>query len=164
MRSSSARALALVAALAGFPAAASGVDGGKCSGTVSGDVTATFSCTALLGTQEGGQLAFSISIPGPIEGIPALVPGAFLVPGKATARTYTLDELGFGKASVAAEGGALYTAAKTSSQRGEVTLTIRSLKKSVKIPGAWDVHGTYRARLLRVGGGQKGEVVVDVKF
>ncbi len=154
--------MALLAATA-LPAVASGAEPG-CRGTLSGDVRATFPCTAILGTLESGQLVFSISIPGPVEGVPSLVPGAFQVPGKPVAGTFTLAELGYGKASVAAEGGGLYTAAKTSSQRGEVTLTFRTLRKSAQVPGAWDVHGTYRARLVRVGGGSSGEVVVDVTF
>jgi hypothetical protein len=136
----------------------------RCAGTLSGDVTATFACSVVVGTQSGGAAAFVINIPGPIEGVPSLVPGAFQLEGPVAAGTYTLSELGMGKASVAVEGGALYTATKTSSQRGEVTLTLASVKKSRKVPGGLDVRGTYRARLLPVGGGQRGEVVVDVRF
>lgn len=136
----------------------------RCEGTLSGDVTAKFACSVVLGTQAGGDLAFVISIPGPLEGVPSLVPGAFELPAPAKKGTFTLNELGMGKASVAKEGGALYTATKTSSQRGEVTLTLTSVKRSAKIPGGYDVRGTYRAKLVPVGGGLTGEVVVDVKF
>ena len=69
-----------------------------------------------------------------------------------------------GKASVAAEGGVLYTAAKTSGRRGEVTLTLTSLRASATIAGAFEVHGIYRARLVPVGAGKTGEVVVEVRF
>lgn len=136
----------------------------RCEGTLSGDVKARFACSVVLGTQPSGDRAFVISTPGPVEGIPSLVPGGFMFPLPVKPGTYTLAELGMGKASVAAEGGALYTATKTSSQRGEVTLTLRSVKQSVKIPGGFDVRGTYRARLVPVGGGRGGEVVVDVRF
>jgi hypothetical protein len=67
-------------------------------------------------------------------------------------------------ASVAAEGGTLYTATKTSSQRGEVTVTLRSATPDPARPGGFVVHGSYRARLLPAGGGKQGEVVVAVRF
>jgi hypothetical protein len=105
-----------------------------------------------------------ISTLGPVEGVPSLVPGSFMLPDAPRTGTYRLDDLGMGKASVALEGGTLYTAAKTSSRRGEVTLQLTSVTGSEKAPGAYDVHGTYRARLLPAGGGKTGEVVVDVKF
>jgi hypothetical protein len=158
-----ARALALsLAAIAAIPSSARG--GARCEGTLTGEIQAKFACTALLGTQQGGQLVFVVTVPGPVDGIPSLVPGAFQVPGAPRARTYTLADLGMGKASVAAEGGALYVASKTSGQRGEVTLRFTSLKKSKAIAGAYEVHGTYRARLVPAGGGKSGEVMVDVTF
>jgi hypothetical protein len=135
-----------------------------CRGKLSGSVTATFACTMVMGTGADGTVAFVISTPGPVEGIPAVVPGSFQVPGPAAGRTYTLDDLGFGRASVAAPGGVLYTATKTTGQRGEVTLTLRSVKKHASIPGGYEVHGRYRARLVPAGSGRTGEVIVDVEF
>jgi hypothetical protein len=154
---------AAVLALTG-PDGVSAAEPAKCEGTLSGDVKASFTCAVVLGTQAGGERAFVINLPGPVEGVPSLVPGAFQFPAAVRPGTYTLTELGMGKASVAVEGGALYTAAKTSSQRGEVTLKLSSVRKSAKVPGGFDVRGTYRARLIPVGGGQRGEIVVDVKF
>jgi hypothetical protein len=136
----------------------------RCQGTLSGDVKARFACSVVLGTQASGEHVFVISTPGPVEGIPSLVPGGFVFPLPVKPGTYGLAELGVGKASVAVEGGALYTATKTSGQRGDVTLTLRSVKQSPRIPGGFEVRGTYRARLVPVGGGRGGEVVVDVKF
>lgn len=154
---------AAVLAVAPFAAAAAGKPA-RCRGTLSGDVRGSFACSALLGTKEGGALAFVIAAPGPVEGVPSVVPGAFELPAPVAVRTYTLEDLGMGKASVAAEGGALYTAAKTSSRRGEVTLTLTSLRKSRSVAGAYEVHGSYRARLVPVGGGRTGDVVVEVRF
>lgn len=135
-----------------------------CEGTISGDAKGKFDCTAIIGTMRDGQLVFAISVPAAIEGFPSLVPGAFVLPGKAEPRSFSLDELGAGKAAVAVEKGLLYTATKTTGQRGEVALTLRSVERKLDIPGAYAVHGTYRARLLPAGGGRTGEVVVDVKF
>ena len=141
----------------------------ECQGTLSGDVKATFDCSVVVGTQASGEQVFVIRLPGPVDGIPSLVPGAFLLPGAAAKRTYTLDDLGMGKAAVAVENGALYTATKTSGQRGAVTLELRSVKKSESAPGVFVVHGTYRARLVPAGDrpvadGLAGEIIVDVKF
>lgn len=165
MTSSRAFLLTVVAALAGAaPHAASASRPPACEGTLSGEVKARFVCSIVFGTVAPGDHAFVISIPGPIEGIPSLVPGAFQFPAPVTPGTYTLADLGMGKASVAGEGGVLYTAAKTSSERGEVTLELRSVKRSQKVPGAFEVRGRYRARLLPVGAGRSGDVVVDVRF
>lgn len=163
MRRSRACARGLLALLALAPLAGLAREPAKCSGTVSGKVTATFACSAMVVTQDG-QPAFVLTTPEAVEGVPSVVPGSFLLPGEPAARTYTLDDLGYGKASVAAEGGALYTAAKTTGRRGEVALTFRSIAKSRTTPGVYDVHGSYRARLLRVGGASRDEVVLDVKF
>jgi hypothetical protein len=152
---------ALMLAASGAAAAAKAPG---CRGKLSGSVTAKFACSMTMGTGADGTIAFVISTPGPVPGIPALVPGSFQVPGPRPGRTYTLDELGLGRASVAAEGGALYTATKTTGQRGEVTLTLRSVKKHATIPGGYEVHGRYRARLVPAGGGRTGEVIVDVDF
>ena len=64
---------------------------------------------------------------------------------------------------IAAEGSALYTATRTTSQRGEVTLVLTSVRKG---PGGKGhvAHGTYRAKLVPVGAGKSGEVVIDVTF
>lgn len=158
-------AAVLVLVLAGPGAAAAAEKGrSRCEGTLSGDAKATFPCSVVLGTQAGGEHAFVISVPAPVEGIPSLVPGAFQLPAAPRPGTYTLAELGMGKAAVAVEGGALYTAAKTSSQRGEVTLALTSVRKRRNVPGGYDVRGAYRAKLVPVGGGKTGEIVVDVRF
>jgi hypothetical protein len=96
--------------------------------------------------------------------VAAYAPGAFRLPLPIRAGTWTLDDLGMGKASVAAEGGVLYTATKTTGQRGEVTLVLRSVKQDPRTKGAWIAHGTYRARLIPAGAGKQGEVVVEVSF
>ena len=101
---------------------------------------------------------------GPIPGVPSYVPGTFEITGLLRPGTYTLDQLGAGRASVAAENRTLYTATKTTGQRGEVTLVIESVEKDPARPGGRRIHGTYRARLLPAGGGKSGEVLVLVEF
>jgi hypothetical protein len=135
-----------------------------CEGTLSGAVTARFACTVVLATQPDGATYLVIHGNAPIEGVPSYAPGAFEIPGPVAERTYTLDTLGMGRASVAAEGGTLYMASKTSAQRGEVTLVLLRVIKDPAAPGTFVAHGTYRARLLPVGAGKPGEVVVDVRF
>ena len=135
-----------------------------CQGTISGAVRASFRCAASVALTETGRPVFEIRGLDRLENVPGYSPGAFELPEPLTARTYTLDDLGKGRASVAMEGGTLFTAAKTSSQRGEVTLVLKSLEKDPRAGGSFVAHGTYRARLLPAGGGKSGEVVVEVSF
>ncbi len=135
-----------------------------CEGRLSGKVSGTFACDVSLVEPGDGEATFVVQPRGPIPDVPAYAPGAFRMPLPVAAGTYTLDDLGMGKASVAAEGGVLYTATKTSGQRGEVTLVLRTVTPAPGAKGAWIVHGTYRARLIPAGAGKQGDVVVEVTF
>lgn len=136
----------------------------RCSGTLSGDVKGRFECEVRVTTNDGGRLVLEIVPRTIIDLVPSYVPGAFDVTGLLKPGIYTLDELGMGKASVAVDGGALYTAAKTSSQRGEVRLELTAVESPKGKSGSWTVHGKYRARLVPAGGGKSGEVVVEASF
>jgi hypothetical protein len=153
------RLLALALSVAAPPAAAEA----RCKASLSGAVKAEFECLVAV-TEIDGSGLFVLHAKDPVPGIPSVVPGAFLIALPVKAGTYTLDALGQGKASVAAEGGALYVASKTSSQRGEVALTLTKAEKDSRSKGAYVVHGSYRARLVPAGGGKQGEVVVEAKF
>ena len=155
-------ATALALAAAAFLARAA--DAPACHGTISGAVKGGFTCLAAIVPGDSGQRFFVITPKDVVEGVPTYQPGSFELPQPVAAGTYTLDNLGMGLASVAAESGTLYTAAKTSTRRGEVTLTIRSAKEDPSRAGAFTVHGTYRARLVPAGAGKTGEVVVEVSF
>jgi hypothetical protein len=127
-------------------------------------VTARFRCAVSLATHADGPLVFELRALDRLDGVPGYAPGAFEVPPPPAARTYTLDDLGMGRASVALEGGALFTAQKTSSARGEVTLVLARVEPDPAAAGAFVAHGSYRARLLPVGAGRGGEVLVEVSF
>jgi hypothetical protein len=135
----------------------------RCNGTLTGSVKAKFECTAVVVIQDGTSYLIINGVTA-IDGVPAYAPGSFEIPAPVQAKTYTLAELGQGLASVAAEGGTLYTASKTTGQRGEVTVTLKSVKADPKVKGAYVVHGTYRARLIPAGAGKTGEVIVEVKY
>jgi len=135
-----------------------------CRGKISGAVTAEFGCIADVVTTDAGTPIFTITPRDAIADVPVYKPGSFELPAAPAARTYTLEDLGMGLATLAAESGTLYTAAKTSGQRGEVTLTLRSAKRDPSQAGKWIVHGTYRARLLPAGAGKTGEIVFEVSF
>lgn len=157
--------LLVLAALAALPlAAAPKQPSAGCHGRVTGVVTAEFTCLADVTTSDAGVPVFTVTPRDQIAGAPVYKPGAFELPEAPAARTYTLDHLGMGMASLAVEGGALYTATKTSSQRGEVTLTLRSVKRDPSRPGAWIVHGSYRARLVPTTVDKTGEAVFEVSF
>lgn len=138
--------------------------GPACAGRLSGAVEGKFACLARVTTGQDGQVVFVITPTETIPDVPTYQPGSFLLPHRPEVKTYTLDGLGMGMASVAKEGGTLFTATRTSGRRGEVTLTLRSVAADPGEKGAWTVHGSYRARLLPAGGGKRGEVVVEVDF
>lgn len=133
-----------------------------CKGTISGRVTGAFECTVRVKVLDPLQIAFEIRPTAPVKDVPALAPGSFIIARPVRAITYTLDTLGPGRASVADDGTTLFTATKTSSQRGEVTLTLTSAAPGKD--GVEELHGTYRAKLIPAGGGKKGEVTVEVTF
>lgn len=133
-----------------------------CRGTLSGAVSASFDCVVHLRSPDDGAPVLEIETLGALDDVPGCVPGAFELPAPPAVGTYTLETLGAGRASVAAAGGTLYTATKTSSRRGEVSLALTGLGK--RADGSAAVHGTYRARLLPAGAGKQGEVVVEVSF
>jgi hypothetical protein len=165
MRTPLDRFLVLVAASGLFlPRPAAPADPLACAGRLAGAVQGTFGCEVRVTAGDEGKVTFTLAARDAIDGVPAYQPGSFELPGPPVARTYTLDDLGLGIASVAREGGALFTAARTSGRRGEVTLVLRSVKPAPGVPGAWIVHGTYRARLLPAGAGKTGDVTVDASF
>lgn len=153
-------ALSLLAVVAATPMARAGEP--ACRASLSGAVTASFTCVAQVREVDEATSVFELAAAKEIEGVPSVVPGAFLLERPVKVGTFSIDSLGQGRASVAREGGALYSASKTSSTRGEVTLTLTSVTHG---PGGVDVvHGTYRARLLPVGAGKTGEVIVEATF
>jgi hypothetical protein len=147
--------LALSLSLAAAPA---------CTGKLSGAVTGSFECEVSIVKNDEGKEFLVIAGKGPIDNVPSYVPGSFEVTGLLRPGTYTLDQLGGGRASVAAENRTLYTATKTTGQKGEVTLVFKTVKQDPLREGAYQVHGSYRARLLPAGGGKSGEVIVEVEF
>jgi hypothetical protein len=153
----------LAAAAAPAPRAAAAGTATACRGTLAGAVKGTFGCLARVLRRDDGKLVFVLTPKDRIDEVPTYQPGSFELPDVPAPRTYTLDALGMGMASVAAEGGVLYTATRTSSQRGEVTLTFTTVTRG-QAAGAWDVHGSYRARLLPAGAGKPGEVIVEARF
>ncbi len=155
------RLLALAAVLAATPGRVVGAPP-SCKGSLSGAVTASFDCTVTVAPAGDGRTYATIQPTAPVEGLPGFAPGSFDVTDVLRPGTWTLDDLGMGKASVAAPGGTLFTATKTTGQRGEVRLVWKRVKKLEG--GRWEVSGSYRARLLPVGAGKTGEVLVVVEF
>ena len=154
-------ALALAALSPAAPSRAA--ETAPCVGALTGAVSAKFECAATLTATAEGPLFF-VGLRAPVDGVASFAPGAFLIDGPVEARTYTLATLGQGRASLAAEGGTLYTATKTTGQRGEVTLVLRSVKKDPARPGSWVIHGSFRTRLVPAASASRNEVVADVTF
>jgi len=150
----------LLFALAAAPAAAAAP---ACQGTLSGSAKGSFACKVSAFEQDGSHYLV-IEPLGLVEGVPGYWPGSLQLPGKPEARSYRLDQLVAARASVGVEGGTLYSATKTSGQRGEMALQLRSVRADKARPGVFLVRGTFRAKLIPVGAGKSGEVQLDVTF
>lgn len=154
MRLALAAALAVALPLDARPAPA-------CSGSISGSVKGKFRCTVRVQV-EGESSYLTIEPTGPVKGVPAFWPGSFQVAGALAAKTYRLEDMEAARASVAAEGGTLYTATKTTGRRGEAALHLTQVPGGAKTGAA--VRGRYRARLVPAGSGKSGEVVIEARF
>lgn len=135
-----------------------------CTGQLEGSVEGSFDCSVVVERRADGREFLTIAATGPVANVPSCVPGSFEVTGLLHKGTYGLDRLGPGKASVAAENGTLYTATKTTGQRGEVTLTLERVEKGAPGSTAPRLQGSYRARLVPAGSGKTGEVRITVTF
>jgi len=135
-----------------------------CHGRISGAVNGGFECVVTLKEVGEGMALFDVQPTAPVEGVPSFAAGSFQVPLPVEVRTYTLDALGQGRASLIDADGTLYSATKTTRQRGEVTIVLTSVKRDTKVPGTWVIHGSYRARLVPAGSASRSEVQLDVKF
>lgn len=153
--------LALMVLLVAAPAAAEPV---KCTGTLSGAVTAKFSCAVTLVDVGDGMALLDLRLDGPVEGVQSFAPGSFQVPLPVQARRYAMEALGQGRASLIDAAGTLFSATRTTRSRGDVTIVLRGVERDAARPGSWIVHGTYRARLVPSGSATRDEVHVDVSF
>jgi len=158
-----AAALALTLAAPPAPARA---ETPACTGTLSGAFTATFRCAVTVRDLGDGTAVLDIRQTEKVEGIGAFGVGAWVIPGKPAKGTYAFGALGMGKSSVIIEkDGALFSATRTSLQsRGEVTLELAAVKPLASPAGTYEVHGSFRARLLPIANIHKDEIALAVKF
>jgi hypothetical protein len=133
----------------------------RCSGKLSGAVKGTFRCTVTATAGPEGRGYLVITPEGPVEGARAFSPGAFELAGPLAAGSYDLASLVAARSSLITDDGALFSATRTTSARGEATLTLRSVEQ---LGGKTVAGGALRARLLPSGTFKTGEVLVEVEF
>lgn len=132
---------------------------GGCTGTLSGAVTATFSCT-VTARVEGQVATVTVAVDGPVAGVRTLLPGTVSLATPVGSGAYTGEALASASARVETAAGATFQAGKG---RGEVTLTVDQAESYRQAPHHLVMSGSLKARLLPAQGG-KGEVVVEVRF
>lgn len=158
-------AAALLLALSPSAAPAAGPAPGaepECKGRVSGAVSGEFACTFGIVLKEGKSYMVVVATE-KVPGVVAFQAGSFELRGGLKVRRWTHEELGDGLATLAAEGGALYTASRTElGKRGDVSVALTSVKK--RKDGKTAVHGTYTARLVPTNEGRSTEVLLEVAF
>lgn len=160
------RALALLTAAAALLAAGPArAEPAPCTGTLSGAAKATFKCGVVVRDLGDGTAVLEIALKEKIDGVTAFGPAGWIIPGDPARRTYAFAELGQGRASLILEAdGTLFSAQRTSSERGDVTLVLTKVQRSATQPGTWAVSGSYTATLLAAASRRTDSITVQIKF
>lgn len=158
MRPTTLPSLLLLAAALAAPSLARAQSSG-CTGTLSGAVTATFTCS-VAARIEGNLATVTITADGPVEGVRALKPGTVSLAVPVPSGTYTGEALKGAAASLETASGATFSAG---AGKGEVTLTVEQAERYRQAPNNLVMSGSLKARLVPAKGG-KGEVLVEVRF
>lgn len=160
------RALALLTAAAALLAAGPALaEPAPCTGTLSGATKASFKCGVVVRDLGDGTAVLEIALKEKIDGVAAFGPAGWIIPGAPAKRTYAFADLGQGRASLILEAdGTLFSAQRTSSERGDVTLVLTRVQRSTRQPGTWEVSGSYTATLLAAASPRTDSITVQVKF
>lgn len=157
--------LSLAAAVALAAGAAQAAEPIPCTGTLSGAATGTFKCGLVVRDLGDGTAVLEIVHKEKTEGVRAFTPGGWIIPGTPAKRTYAFADLGQGRSSLILEAdGTLFSAQRTSAERGDVTLVLTNAKAAPKAPGTWEVSGSFKATLLAAASRRTDAVTVEVKF
>ncbi len=160
--------LAIAAALALAAGAVRAADPAPagCTGTLSGAVTGTFKCGVLVRDLEDGTAVLEIKLVEKPDTLDAFFPGNWILPGGPKVQAYPFEVLGHGRSSlIVVEGGTLYSAQRSSSERGEVTIVLTRVTPQKTKPATWAVGGSLRATLPPAASlNKKAPIVLDVRF
>ncbi len=130
-----------------------------CTGTLSGAVTASFTCT-VAATVEGKSVKVVIASDQPVTGLRSLKPVTLVLAAPVSNGSYTGEALGSAASSLETAAGASYTAG---AGKGEVTLTVDQAERYKQAPSSLVMSGSLKARLVPAKGG-KGDVTLEVRF
>lgn len=134
-------------------------DFATCSGSLSGAASGQFTCRVTV-TIQGDVAAFRMEVLDAVRGVRTLAPASFDLAMPLRATTYTREALAGGTAVIELDAGQRYTA---SARRGEVTLSLESAERYKQARNFYVVSGTLVAHLVS-DGGERGEVVIEVRF
>jgi len=150
-------------ALAAGPARA---EPAGCSGTLSGAFKAAFKCGVVVRDLGDGTAVIEIALTEKdIPGVTSVGLGGWIIPGTPAKGSYPFAALGQGRSSLILEAdGTLFSAQRTSQERGEVSLTLTKVTKSTKAPGTYQVSGSFTAILPAAASRRTDTIVVKVKF
>jgi hypothetical protein len=138
----------------------------SCTGTLSGAFKATFKCGVVVRDLGDGTAVLEIALQEKkIDGVTSFAPGGWIIPGVPAKGTYPLAALGQGRSSLILEAdGTLFSAQRTSTERGEVTLVLTKVRGSTALPGTYEVAGTFTATLPAAASRRSDAITVQVKF
>jgi hypothetical protein len=109
--------------------AAKPVDTG-CKGTVSGAVTATFSCDVTVARKADGVVSFTFKPRAPVKGLKAFEPGTFSIKTPISVKVYSHRDLVSGSASATTDAGKKFKASEKPGDLGDFEVQVGSVERN----------------------------------
>lgn len=157
-------AFAVTCALS-LPAEPARAEAPTCTGTLSGAVEGTFKCGLVVRDLGDGTAVLEFRLLEKPDTVDAFFPGNWIIPGEPAVRAYPFSDLGQGRTSlIVVKSGTLYSAQRSSTDRGDVTVVLSTVKASAAKPRTWEVHGSLRATTLSAASFRKDQVIVEARF
>jgi hypothetical protein len=140
-------------------AAAKPVDTG-CNGTVSGAVTATFTCDVTVVKKADGVVSFTFKPRAPVKGLKAFHPGTFSIKTPIGVKVYSHRDLVSGSASATTDGGKKFKASEKPGDLGDFEVQVGSVERNRGgMFGTLMVH----AHMVPADAKDKAEIQVSVE-
>lgn len=132
-----------------------------CTGTLTGTVTANFSCTVKV-TKKNGTVGFEVTPVGKVKGLKRFPPVTFVIQAPVTVQTYAHRDLVSASASVETSDGKKLAASGKLADRGDLEVQVGSMEMS---PGRHPLTQMHvHAHLVPVSAKDKAEIQLDVQL
>jgi len=133
-----------------------------CSGSLSGAVKASFTCTVTVTKKDGGVVAFQVKPTGAVTGLKSLAPTTFSIKGPIAVQTYAHRDLVEGNAAAVTTAGKKFSASQSLGDRGDFEVQVQSMEMTRNRFPLGTVH--VHAHLVPASTKDKSEIQLDIQF